>query len=100
MSGNLINREALLNEIDSEREKFVRNGMYGAKHLMVHPAVDAEPVRHWRWVGVEYGDYADGFHVYGVFECPECGYEHRSEDDTLISYCPNCDVKMDVEETE
>ena len=58
-------------------------------------AVDAEPVRHGKWIGIEYDGYADGYPVYYLWECSECGYEHKGED--TPEYCQDCGAKMDVE---
>lgn len=60
------------------------------------PTIEAEPVRHGRWVGLEYDGYADGFPVYDLWECSECGEEVRGEDvpDTH-PYCHGCGAKMD-----
>lgn len=58
-------------------------------------AVDAVPVVHGRWIGVEYDGYADGYPVYDLYECSICGEEHKGEYDTLTNYCPNCGAKMD-----
>ena len=57
------------------------------------PAVDAEPVRHGRWLErVEFiawcEDDADIF-----VECSECGDTMPGE----ANYCPNCGCKMDAE---
>lgn len=59
------------------------------------PTIDAEPVRHGYWIGIEYDGYADGCPVYDLWECSECGLEHKGED--TPSYCPNCGAKMDLE---
>ena len=69
-----------------------------AEALNNAPTLDVAPVRHGRWIGIEYDGYADGCPVYDVFECSECGYEHKGESDTLTSYCPNCGAKMDLPE--
>ena len=45
--------------------------------------VDAVPVVHGRWVGVDY-DLA--------YECSVCGYSTPCQ---LSNYCPNCGAKMD-----
>ena len=60
------------------------------------PAADVAPVVHGRWVGLEYDGYADGYPVYDLWECSECGEEVRGEDvpDTHL-YCPNCGARMD-----
>ncbi len=46
------------------------------------------------WIGIEYDGYADGYPVYDVWECSECGEEHNGEEDTLPNYCPNCGADM------
>ena len=49
-----------------------------------------------RWVGIEYDGYADGYPVYDLWECSECGEEVRGEDvpDTH-PWCHGCGAKMD-----
>ena len=53
VNNDLINRSALLAEIDNERKRHIDSGNYGVEHLVVHslrrlvedaPAVDAVPV--------------------------------------------------------
>lgn len=55
-----------------------------------------EPVRHGRWIGLEYDGYADGAPVYDLWECSECGEEVRGDDvpDTH-PWCHGCGAKMD-----
>lgn len=66
--------------------------------LNEQPAADVAPVVHGRWIGLEYDGYADGFPVYNLWECSECGEEVRGEDvpDTH-PYCNGCGAKMDLE---
>lgn len=47
------------------------------------------------WVGIEYDGYADGFPVYDLWQCSNCGEEVRGEDvpDTH-PYCHGCGIKM------
>lgn len=64
------------------------------------PTIDAEPVRHGRWLG-EGDGYADGYPVMDVWYCSEC--DHCIDDGTdnqehLPNYCPNCGAKMDAKE--
>ena len=60
------------------------------------PAADVAPVRHGRWIGLEYDGYADGNPVYDLWECSECGEEVRGESvpETHL-FCHNCGAKMD-----
>ena len=55
------------------------------------PAVDAEPVRHGRWIDETFKSWGL---VHHPFKCNLCG-EH-AEFSSL--YCPNCGAKMDEEE--
>ena len=42
--------------------------------------------------------YADGYMVYDMAECPNCGYEYEDGDkDWGLSFCPNCGQKLDWE---
>lgn len=95
MNGDLISREALVSEF---AEKCVGEcsvcifGIYTGSDLpscgLIEkaPAVDAEPVRHGRWVRQD--------ETFTRFMCSACkarnyeGYE---------KYCPDCGAKMDGE---
>ena len=48
------------------------------------PTIDAEPVRHGKWLWVD-----------GV-RCSECNYKLQTTG--LPSYCPNCGARMDKED--
>ena len=54
------------------------------------PTVDAEPVRHGRWVNPHMNKYGHPCH-----HCSECGFLASQKD---RNYCPNCGAKMDLEE--
>ena len=42
--------------------------------------------------------YADGYMVYDVAECPNCGYEYEDGDkDWGLPFCPNCGQSLDWE---
>ena len=69
--------------------------------LQRSPTVEAEPVKHGRWV-----DRYGGKYVNPKYECSECRKEapYRPELDDLFNwyheqelsnYCPNCGAKMD-----
>ena len=60
------------------------------------PTVDAKPVIHGEWIGLEYDGYADGNPVYDLWECSHCNCEWDGEEDTLPSYCPDCGAEMEV----
>lgn len=59
------------------------------------PTIDAEPVRHGKFIGTEYG-YIDGNPVYYGWKCSECGCVFEGEEPTY-KYCPNCGCRMDEE---
>ena len=59
------------------------------------PTIEAEPVRHGRWVPLSYDGYADGYPVYDEWECSECHFACEGEGEPPLNYCPNCGLKMD-----
>ena len=62
-------------------------------------AADVVEVRHGRWIGMEYDGYADGFPVYDLWECSECGEEVRGEDvPSTHPWCHSCGARMDKED--
>lgn len=99
-----IEREALV-ELIAERNRNTCNGALSCLQMkrMVKsiPAADVAPVRHGKWIGIEYDGYADGVPVYDLWECSECGEEVRGDDvpDTR-PWCHRCGAKMDKEDTE
>ena len=64
-----ISRNALLSEIDRERERHIRSGNYGAEHLVVHSlrrlVEDAPSIK-------VTGDTSDGYHTFNEL------YHHRA----------------------
>ena len=45
--------------------------------------------------------YADGYMVYDMAECPNCGYEYEDGDkDWGLPFCPNCGQKLNWERSE
>ena len=86
MSNDLISRSALLETI---RAKYCAGcKCYPCGEVIaaieVAPAVDAEPVRHGKWVEDDYGFY----------HC-KCGWEFDEPEDSSYEYCPSCGAKMD-----
>lgn len=60
--------------------------------LNEQPTVDAEPVRHGKWIRDEFG-----------VKCGACGlYAYRDKFDQPWEspYCPNCGTKMEAEQDE
>ena len=57
------------------------------------PTIDAEPVRHGKWIE-HHEPYT--WMGYTYWSCSECGFECGYEKDITIrtNYCPNCGAKM------
>lgn len=53
------------------------------------PTVDAEPVRHGKWVNKNWNWYCS--------ECDKPGYKGHIPAEPDLDYCPNCGAKMDLE---
>ena len=96
--GDLISRKALLEAID-ERERIARKYVPDIQDdelrptlqsirefVNNRPAIDAEPVRHSKWV----------CRTPGVFSCGACLVLALGNRPTC--YCPDCGAKMDGEE--
>ena len=81
----LIDANALMRDIE---QYHLSDGKF--QHWVeVQPTIDAEPVRHGKWMPREEGK------VYPFWErytCSECG-EHSDDK----RYCPNCGARMDEE---
>jgi len=67
-----------------------------AKRVAEMPTVEAEPVKHGRWII----DYAEGSKIYHA-HCSECNKEPDRNIggdyyiDKLSDFCPNCGARMD-----
>lgn len=102
--GDLISRKAMLEAID-ERDKLVRKLTANVddedeiivtlsavrKFVNKRPGVDAEPVRHGRWIQVI---IVPSYHY-----CSYCKSTHKMTMScnkyVLLKYCPNCGARMD-----
>ena len=61
------------------------------------PAIDAEPVRHGRWMDGHRAGYE--LSLYWFIYCSECLYERDDDDhDKDTPFCPHCGARMDKEE--
>lgn len=54
------------------------------------PTIDAEPVRHGRWINPHLNKYGHPCH-----QCSECLFGASQKD---RNYCPDCGAKMDLKE--
>ena len=94
MNNDLISRSAAIEAIE-KREPFLvgdkRVGVDSFKNFLKNrPAVDAEPVRHGRWV--KEPDRSNHWH------CSECGLVVGRFHSTY-GYCYNCGAKMEGDKT-
>lgn len=104
---DLISREALIKEIEHGKHPEFYDGQDIADWQMQcienAPAVDAEPVRHGKWI---YNPDANDWGI-GGYVCSEC----HTKNDNLpcgkvanpmmfvgTNYCPHCGAKMDLED--
>lgn len=71
----LISANALIELANSRKD-----GTVDANDIARFPTIEAEPVRHGRFV--------DG-------ECENCGWFGDCVDVAFYNYCPNCGAKMD-----
>ncbi|MBR3924479.1 MAG: hypothetical protein IKJ45_15275 [Kiritimatiellae bacterium] len=51
------------------------------------PTIDAEPVRHGRWI----------HDINNLYGCSECMTRETMSHKNLKKFCPNCGAKMDLE---
>ena len=88
MNNDLISRSALKAELMKRAVSCPKSHIraYGSciSALEVSPAVDAEPVRHGKWLYVGYGKP-------DAWDCSECGVMVTKQ----YFYCPRCGARMD-----
>ena len=65
----------------------------GAKFISLEsvrtaPTIEAEPVKHGRWVSIEAIPHS-------YYRCSECGDEWGYGATLHMNFCPNCGAKMD-----
>ena len=85
----LIERHALLKKMyehPQERERMT-DGEWCRKCIYEAPTIEAEPVRHGRWIQRRNGEY----------HCTNCGREEKFI--FQKNYCPRCGVRMDATDT-
>lgn len=74
---------------------------YAAEVIGRQKTVDAAPVVHGQWVGIQYDGYADGCPVYDLWKCSNCREEYETDGDAPpFTYCPSCGAKMDERSVE
>lgn len=97
----MIERQAAIAEIDATIEGSLQRpeDVYIDKGLMMArtiidklSAIEAEPVRHGRWIV-----HTTWHGMFGLIhsECSECKFD-RNGDLSSWKFCPNCGTKMDL----
>lgn len=98
MNNDLISRSTVIEILQAKADMAVSTNaqmvyLNAARMVKIIPAVDAEPVRHGRWVEKEVYD-GD---VY--YDCSACGESWVLLDgnpaDNGMDYCPHCGARMD-----
>lgn len=83
----LIDADEMLKRLESwNTDDVMDKALYNftLSRIIEQPTVDAQPVRHGKWIGKSTGgEYFDC--------CSECGYV---EWDAPNNYCPRCGAKM------
>ena len=87
----LIDADALKKIVKGRRKAAIT--LTGVDMVMLiddAPTIEAEPVKHGRWIEAENDLRISGY-------CSSCGWEaHMYEDDVIgMPYCPNCGARMD-----
>ena len=103
---NLIEKQKAVNTVLAMYERCDTGSMEDFRELMIGalevlPEVEAEPVRHGKWL-----DREDDYDNYVV--CSECGDEYIEDNELGLAswvkqyfkYCPYCGAKMDAERKE
>lgn len=86
----LIDADALMEYTQNQTLKSIE-----CNDIARFPTIEAEPVKHGKWLGLH-----DGW--YYSYSCSECGSEALTKEETMHDqvcspYCPNCGVKMYLE---
>ena len=112
---DLIQRQAVLDGIDAKAWEFCdyliskgRNDeqkpvSHFADNLREFVSEELPSVKPQEPTTVLYsGDgYADGYMVYDMAECPNCGYEYEDGDkDWGLPFCPNCGQELNWERSD
>ena len=86
MNNDLISRKTLLERIEKDAPWWWQNfhSYLIVDMLKEAPVIEAEPVRHGKWLYVGYGKP-------DAWDCSECSVMVAKQH----FYCPRCDAKMD-----
>lgn len=89
-----IEREEAYRKICSDKTMSGYEKAYCSELIRNIPAADVAPVRHGRWIDAYPDIEPNPMFMYGI--CSECRFEQSIS--KYLNYCPNCGVKMDLEE--
>lgn len=96
-----INLENLVADIDAAEQRQGMGHIAAStlrRYIKRQPLAAVVQARHGYWRGLEYDGFADGFPVYDLWECSECGEEVSGDDvPNTHLWCYNCGAKMDGE---
>ncbi|MCM1009140.1 MAG: hypothetical protein NC485_14725 [Ruminococcus flavefaciens] len=71
---------------------------YAGGYVSIAPTIDAQPVKHGKWIECDYKKLEHGFIETfpnkGVC-CSNCRTAFRKRDLWIKNYCPNCGARMD-----
>lgn len=92
---NALKVSAILRNLDSVEDGTAHRYKRAAERIIAGvPAADVEPVRHGRWIRVEWvkdEDWQEG--GYWILRCSECVMPYHNP----TPHCPHCGAKMDAE---
>lgn len=91
----LIDRHALLKNVyDNPPEKArMTQGEWYRKCIYEAPTIEAEPVRHGRWIETRYNPVGDT--MYCDCNCSNCNFEITREKGRYPKFCEGCGARMD-----
>jgi rubrerythrin len=100
-SGDLISRDTVLDAIEELKkihfDRVVVLNKVRDRVLELQSVKPQEP----KTVLYSGDGYADGYMVYDMAECPNCGYEYEDSDkDWGLPFCPNCGQNLNWESEE
>lgn len=87
-----IDADELLDRVEwANTNPLIDHGETAVKLIKAMPTIDAEPIKHGRWIRKE------SKQCYW-FECSECGYPpplDKFKREWFSGYCPNCGARID-----
>lgn len=89
MTDDLISRQDAIEAISND----IMGGLNYESILKKIPTVEAEPVRHGRWIFHRMDEDENG-----LYECSECHCGETHSPNVVVRYCWNCGARMDGEE--